>query len=597
MNNIRNFVIISHIDHGKSTLADRFLEITHSVSKEKLRDQYLDSMDLEREKGITIKMHPVRLLWQYHQEYILNLIDTPGHVDFSYEISRALACVEGAVLLVDAVKGIQAQTLFNLEQAQKQNLKIIGVINKIDLPQANVAETKRELAEVLNVAETDLLAISGREGTNVGLLLERIINQVPPPQLKTSAQGFQALVFDSQYDAFSGVIAYVRVFSGKIRKGDSAFLIATKANLQVKEVGYFLPHLKECDELRAGEIGYIKTGLKEPLLVRVGDTVICPKVENLSGLSLPGYQEPKQVLFLSLFPRDAGAFPNLKDALLKLQLNDPALKFESESKMALGRGFRVGFLGALHAEIVLKRLQKEFDLNLVATSPQVVFKILQSNGKEVIISSPSLWPEATQIQKIEEPYARLEIVVPNIYFSQVVKILQGFHVNLLSSKALTAQKSLLEAEAPLREIITGSFYDKLKSGTEGYASFNFETIGFREAGLVKLDILVAGRKEDAFSRIVSQDEAYSEGKVFLQKLKDVLPAQQFAVALQASVGGNIIARETIRALRKDVTAHLYGGDITRRKKLWAKQRRGKEELKQKGRINIPADVFLQILKD
>lgn len=599
---IRNFVVISHIDHGKSTLADRFLEITHSVAKEKLRDQYLDSMDLEREKGITIKMHPVRLLYRdknSSQDYILNLIDTPGHVDFSYEISRALACVEGAVLLVDAVKGIQAQTLFNLEQAKKQGLEIIGAVNKIDLLQANVDETRKELASILETNEEEILLISGKEGTNIEMLLDRIIKKVPSPHYINS-ENFKALIFDSKYDSFSGVIAYIRVFEGKIKKGEVLHLLAAKVSSQIKEVGYFLPNLCECEYLKEGEIGYIKTGIKEPLKVRVGDTVIKAKEllekDNKSFLFLPGYQEPKQVLFLSLYPKDADRFLALRDALLKLQLSDPALKFEPESKMALGRGFRAGFLGSLHAEIVLRRLQKEFGLELVATSPQVVFYIIQNDGKELEVASPVFWPDPSRIKDILEPWADLEIVVPNDFFSQVVKLMQGYSVIIRETKAITHYKSLIEAEAPLREIITGSFYDKLKSSTAGYASFNFKPTNYKKADLVKMDIIIADNKEEALARIVPRESAYDEGKDFLQKLKEVLPPQQFSVALQAAVGGNIIARETIKALRKDVTAHLYGGDITRRKKLWEKQKRGKSALKKKGRINIPAESYLDILK-
>jgi GTP-binding protein LepA len=614
---IRNFVIISHIDHGKSTLADRFLEITGAVQREKMQEQFLDSMDLEREKGITIKMHPVRLIYNQSQTqnsklktqnlqgsnfYILNLIDTPGHVDFSYEISRALACCEGAVLLVDAAKGVQAQTLFNLEQAKQQGLVVIGAVNKIDLPQAHVEEVKKELAGILGQSEEQILAISGKTGANVGLLLTEIIKKIPQPRI-LQQDSFKALIFDSKYDSFSGVIAYVRVFAGSIRKGQEIALLAAGACSQVKEVGYFLPNLIESNELRPGEIGYIKTGIKEPLKVRVGDTMIGNNLLLLKENGqqdiqpLPGYQEPKQVLFLSLYPQNPDDFLNLKDALLKLQLNDPALKFEPESKMALGRGFRAGFLGSLHAEIVIKRLQKEFNLELVATSPQVIFKVITKDNKVSLISSPAFWPDQSQIKEIEEPWVALEVVVPNHYFSQVVKIAQGFKINIEETKVLTPLKSLIRAQAPLREIVTGVFYDKLKSGTQGYASFSFQIIGYRAADLIKLDILVAGVKEDAFARIVPRDNAYRGARDFIQKLKDVLPAQQFSVALQAAVNGNIIARETIKALRKDVTAKLYGGDITRRKKLWEKQKRGKEQLKQKGRVSIPAEIFLEVLKN
>jgi len=599
--NIRNFVIISHIDHGKSTLADRFLELTKTIPKEKMRPQYLDSMDLEKEKGITIKMHPVRMHYTLKTiPYTLNLIDTPGHIDFSYEISRALACVEGAILLVDGTRGIQAQTLFNLAEAQKQNLKVIGVVNKIDLPQAQVSQTKRELAAILKVPEEEIFAISAKEGTNVSLLLNALIEKIPPPKISLShSQPFKALIFDSRYDPFSGVIAYVRVFEGEIKRGEEIYLIAQTQKAQAKEVGFFTPELTPCQILKAGEIGYIKTGIKDPTKVRVGDTII--KISNFkSQMSnpepLPGYQTPEPVVFLSLYPKNSGYFENLKTALEKLKLQDPSLEFQVESKSILGRGFRCGFLGSLHAEITIKRLKNEFAQELILTSPQVIFKILTKKGDAIFISSPSQWPLPFLIKEVQEPWAKIEIITPNSYFSQIFKLLKNFHCHLKETKSLTSQKSLLEAEAPLREIITGNFYDKLKSVSQGYASFSFQPIEYRKADLVKLDILIAKEVQPALAKIVPRDKAFSEGKKILKKLKEILPPQQFSLELQAAIGGKIIARETIRALRKDVTAPLYGGDVTRKMKLLEKQKKGKKKLKEKTKLSFPTEIFLELFK-
>lgn len=617
---IRNFVIIAHIDHGKSTLADRFLDLTNAVSRGKMQAQFLDSMDLEREKGITIKMHPVRLIWNFanqdnaltsqhasfnniefaDSEFILNLIDTPGHIDFSYEISRALACVEGAVLLVDVKQGIQAQTLFNLEQAQKQGLNIIGCVNKVDLAShEQVEEAKKELSEILGKNSNDILAVSGKTGQGVKELLEKIIFSFPAPK-QTFQEDFQGLIFDSKYDSFSGVVAFVRVFQGKVKKGDKIVLLASDYESDVKEVGYFYPNLIQCESLRQGEIGYIKTGIKIPDKVRVGDTIITQKkshqAEDASKKALAGYKHPQPVLFLSLYPSVADDFDLLKDALLKHKLNDPAFDFQIESQMALGRGFRCGFLGSLHAEITVGRLKNEFGLNLIATSPQVIFKAFLKNGKIVDVSSPALWPDVSLIQETQEPWVKVEIITPNQYFNQLFRIFPAFEIILESTHSLPREKSLLQAKAPLREIISGSFYEKLKSSTEGYASFSFEQIGYQKAELVKVDVLIAGEAEEAFAKILTKEKAFLEMKGFLEKLKEILPPQQFALSLQAAVGGKIIARETVRALRKDVTAKLYGGDVTRKIKLLEAQKRGKQKLKNRSKINIPAQVFLDILK-
>jgi len=592
---IKNFVIISHIDHGKSTLADRFLEMTNTIDSTKMHSCFLDAMDLEKEKGITIKMHPCRMLWKSEEtgkEYILNLIDTPGHIDFSYETSRALAAVEGAILLVDASQGIQAQTLFNLEQAKKQNLTIIGVVNKIDLPQAQVSETKKELAFILDVSEEEILSISARKGTNVKELLEVLVKKIPSPQEKILNKDLKALIFDSKYDLFSGVTVYVRVFEGQIKKGDKISLLATKMQSEVKEVGYFSPALTPCSILKSGEVGYIKTGVKEPSKVHAGDTIS----NSLETIALSGYKEPQLVLFLSLYPEDSDNFEILKDALNKLKLNDPTLDFEIESKMALGRGFRCGFLGSLHAEITARRLKQEFGLDLVLTSPQVVFKILTKDEKQVIVSSPSSWPNISLIKEIQEPWVEVEIISPNSYLNAIFKILRNFDSSVEHTKFITNQKSLVFIHTSLRDIITGNFYDKLKSITQGYASFSFRQIGFKKTDLIRLDILINGEKQEAFSKVVPSKNAFVEGKALVGKLKKVLPAQQFSVAIQAAVEGRIIARETIKARRKDVTGSLYGGDVTRKKKLLEIQKKGKEKLKGRSKINIPSKVFLEMLK-
>ena len=609
--NIRNFVIISHIDHGKSTLADRFLEITGAVAKDKMKEQFLDSMDLEREKGITIKMHPVRLNYQLqttnsnepmapsHTGYTLNLIDTPGHIDFSYEISRALACCEGAILLVDVKQGIQAQTLFNLEKAQKQGLSVIGAVNKVDLAdEEQIRQAKKELAEVIGNDESEILAISGKTGQGVESLLEKIIQKIEPPKINSNQTDFKALIFDSKYDSFSGVVVYIRVFSGEIKKGMKINLLAGNYQTEAKEVGYFNPNLVSCSSLASGEIGYIKTGIKVPDKVRVGDTITIANLKSqISDIEpLPGYQHPQPVLFLSLYPSLANNFDLLKDALVKYKLNDPAFEFQPESQMALGRGFRCGFLGSLHAEITVRRLKNEFGLDLIATSPQVVFWATLKNGKRVEISSPALWPDASGVQEIQEPHVKVEIITPNRYFNQLFRMFPSFEINLESTQSLTKEKSLLLSQAPLREIISGNFYDKLKSSSEGYASFNFEKIGYKKADLVKVDVLIAGQKEEAFAKILPEKKAFGEMKGFLQKLKEILPPQQFALSLQAAIGGKIIARETIKAQRKDVTAKLYGGDVTRKNKLLEAQKKGKQKLKEKAKVNIPAGAYLEILK-
>lgn len=600
MTNIRNFVIISHIDHGKSTLADRFLELTNTVSKEKIRPQYLDSMDLEKERGITIKMHPVRMRYILDGiPYILNLIDTPGHVDFSYEVSRALACVEGAILLVDATKGIQAQTIANLQLARSQNLVIIPAINKIDLAQARIEETKTDLANLLAIKEDEIFEISGKYGTNVERLLQAIIKKTPPPKSKENDKFFKALIFDSKYDYYRGALAYVRVFEGEIKKDDRVFLFSNKIQGIVKETGYFTPDFLPQESLKAGEIGYVTTGIKEPGKVRVGDTLTNFQFSEINKNSefgpLSGYKEPKPMVFASLYPEESNSFDVLKSRLEQLKLNDASLVFESEMKEGLGRGFRCGFLGTLHAEIIVERLRREFGINLVVTNPQVIYKIINHKSEEILIYSPSDWPEPQYIKEVKEPWVRLEIITPNNYLGNVLELLKKFGARYQETKIFTKEKTLLTYNAPLR-IIIGGFYDKLKGASQGFASMNYEFTEYLSADLVKLDILILGRKEEAFSKIVLRSEAFEEGRKIIRKLKETLPSQLFSVPLQAVVYGKIIARETLKAKGKDVIAPLYGGDYTRKRKLLEKQKKGKKKLKERGKIRIPSKVFLEMLK-
>ena len=594
---IRNFVIISHIDHGKSTLADRFLEMAGLVSPKKMHPQFLDKMDLEREKGITIKLKPVRMEINYNNEkYILNLVDTPGHVDFSYEVSRSLAAVEGAVLLVDATKGIQAQTLANLDLAQKQNLVIIPVVNKIDLPQADVDKTTEELANLLKIDKEEVIKISAKTGANVGQVLARIIEKVPPPKQENINNFFRALIFDSEYDSFRGVIAFIRAVDGEVTVGAKIKLLATGARSESKEVGYFNPELSKQGRVIAGEIGYIATGIKEPGLVRVGDTIVNEEeIKSANVTPLPGYKEVRPMVFASLYPEDPSEFEILKDALSKLKLNDPALIFEQETKEALGRGFRCGFLGTLHAEIVSERLKREFNLGLVISTPSVVYKIIDQKNRERLVYSASEWPQPSEIKTAQEPWALLEIISPVEYLGGISEILKNLRSHYIETKYFSSDRAILIYETPLAEIIT-NLYEKIKGVSRGYASMNYKILGYRPSNLAKMEIFIAGAKEEAFSRIVPEEKAFQEGKNIVKKLKDVLPPEQFSVALQAAIGGKVIARETIKAQRKDVTGYLYGGDYTRKRKLLEKQKKGKKLLREKGRVRVPPNVFLEVFR-
>ncbi|MCX6720990.1 MAG: translation elongation factor 4, partial [Candidatus Staskawiczbacteria bacterium] len=566
--NIRNFSIIAHIDHGKSTLADRFLELTGTIDPKKMMPQFLDSMDLEREKGITIKLKAIRMKYNYGgKDYILNLVDTPGHVDFSYEVSRSMEAVEGAVLLVDATQGIQAQTLANLELAKQQNLKIIPVINKIDSPIAKVDESVEELSNLLDVMPDEIIKISAKDGTNVLAVLETIIRDVPGPAQSPSGneagENFRALIFDSEYDSFKGVIAFVRVVDGEISNGEKIELMATNTPAEVKELGYLNPGFSAQPKIKAGDIGYIATGIKEPGKVTAGDTII--KLKS-NAKALPGYQEPKPMVFASLYPENPDDFDVLKVALSKLKLNDPALVFEQEMKEALGRGFNCGFLGTLHIEIISERLEREFGLTLVISTPSVVYKVFDQKGKEIIIHSAGDWPDQSKIKSAEEPWVSLEVIAPSNQMGKLMEILKSLKGNYVDTNYLSPERAVIIFETPLRGIIA-NLYEKIKTASQGYASMNYKMLGYRPAKLVKMEILIAGQKEEAFSKIVAEDEAYAEGKRVVEKLKEVLPPQMFSVALQAAIGGKIIARETIRPYMKDVTGYLYGGDVTRKNKL------------------------------
>ncbi len=751
MNNIRNFCIIAHIDHGKSTLADRMLEITQTVEHRKMKEQLLDTMDLERERGITIKLQPVRMTytrinadctridadmnsdkrgliykdltyklrglffsvynnlgpghkesiykkaleieldksslkyekekaidveydnkkigvyrpdyiienkiiieikalpflgkiekkqtWHYlkstdyrlallvnfgqarldveriiydaardnlHKNqrvsasnpresvHVLNLIDTPGHVDFSYEVSRSLAAVEGAILLVDATKGAQAQTVANLYQAIEQGLEIIPVVNKIDLPNAEIEKTKNEIVHLLGCRKEEILEASGKTGQGVPEILEAIVEKVPPPAGRTD-QPLRALIFDSKYDTYKGVLAYVRIFDGSIRAEEKIFTLAQKSESSAIEVGYFSPQLIKTEKLSAGDIGYIATGFKSVGDCRVGDTITLASAKEKAS-NLPGYKEVKPAVYASFYPKEGNDYNFMRDALGKLKLNDAAFKFEPESNLALGRGFRCGFLGLLHMEIVQERLRREFEIDPIVTTPSVVYEIKIKNKSEKIkIYSPLEMPDPSIIESIEEPYVKLDIISPSKYLGSIMELMNNVRAEYKNTEYIDNERMILAFEAPLIDVII-DLHDKLKSVSSGFASMSYELIGYRPNDLVKLDILVAGEKIDAFSRVVPRENAFSEGKATVEKLKNVIPRQNFQVALQAAIGGKVIARETIKAFRKDVTAKLYGGDVTRKRKLLEKQKKGKKRMKSSGRVEIPSSAFLAVLR-
>jgi GTP-binding protein LepA len=589
MKNIRNFCIIAHIDHGKSTLADRMLEMTGTIEKRKMKEQLLDTMDLERERGITIKMQPVRM---DYKNYILNLIDTPGHVDFGYEVSRSLAAVEGAILLVDATKGVQAQTLANLYQAIDNNLEIIPVVNKIDLPNANISKTKREIIHILGCKEEEILEASGKTGQGVDSLLEKIVETIPAPKGDIN-KPLRALIFDSKYDTYKGVLAHVRIIDGEVKAEDKISMLAAGAACDVIEIGYFKPQLVKSEKLSAGETGYIATGLRSVEDCRVGDTI---SNKDRNSKPLPGYKEVRPMVYASFYPIEGDDYNFMRDALDKLKLNDAAFTFEPESNLALGRGFRCGFLGLLHLEIIQSRLEREFEITPTVTTPSVVYEVRIKGVPETVqIYSPSELPDPSSIEEISEPYASLEIISPSSYLGAIMEVMKNTRAEYLDTEYLDSERMILKFDCPLTDIIT-NLHDDIKSATSGYASMNYEIKDWRPYDLIKLDILVAQELIDAFSRIVPRERAFSEGKRIVEKLKDAIPRQNFQIALQAAIGGKIIARETIKAFRKDVTAKLYGGDVSRKKKLLEKQKKGKKKMKNIGRVSIPGEAFLAVLK-
>ena len=590
---LRNFCIIAHIDHGKSTLADRLLDLTHAVSERNMRAQYLDKMDLERERGITIKAQAVRLAHTADGvDYVLNLIDTPGHVDFTYEVSRAMAACEGAVLLVDAAQGIEAQTLANLYLALEADLTIIPVINKIDLPAAQPERVAREIEQVVGIPAEDMLRVSAKTGEGVPALLEAIVRRVPPPTGDPDGPT-RALIFDSLYDSYRGVIAYVRMVDGSVRKGDRVRMVAAAGVSEAEEVGVFAPEAVATQGLASGEVGYLIPGLKNVAQAKVGDTVTIagqPSVEPL-----PGYREPRPMVYAGLYPIEGDDFPDLRDALDRLRLNDAALIYEPETSLALGFGFRCGFLGLLHMEIVRERLEREFDLELITTAPNVAYRVTVTTGATVTVSNPSELPDPGTIERIEEPYVDAMILSPSDHIGAVMELCQSRRGTLQTMEYLSEERVELRYQLPLAEIIF-DFFDQLKSRTRGYASLDYEPSGYRAADLVKVDVLLQGEPIDAFSAIVHKDKAYGYGRAMATKLKKLIPRQLYEVPIQATIGSRVIARETITPRRKDVLAKCYGGDVTRKRKLLERQKEGKKRMKQIGRVEVPQEAFVAALR-
>ncbi len=591
--NIRNFCIIAHIDHGKSTLADRILELTGSISSFEMKDQLLDSMDIERERGITIKLNAVQLKYKYqNEEYIFHLIDTPGHVDFSYEVSRSLAACEGAVLVVDAAQGIEAQTLANLYLALEHSLNIIPVINKIDLPNANIPKVTKELCDVLGFREDEIILTSGKTGEGVPSLLEAIIKRIEPPKINNESVP-RALIFDSFFDSYRGVVALVKVVDGKFKIGDEMKMIATNSSFEIVELGVKTPKEKKKTELISGEVGYIAASIKDISKVRVGDTI------TLNGKNvepLPGYKPMKPMVYSGIFPIEPNKFLNLREALEKLKLNDASLVFEPETSEALGFGFRCGFLGLLHMEIIMTRIEREFDLDIIATSPSVLYEVTLTNGEKMTIERPNLFPDRGIINSVSEPYITTNIFAPSEYIGPVMELCQDKRGIYKNVDYISDTRVNIHYDIPLAEIVF-DFYDKLKSTTKGYASFDYEFIGFKESDLVKMDILINGEAVDALSMIVHKKAAYNRGKDMVNSLRSLIPRQQFQVPIQASIGSKIIARENISALKKNVLAKCYGGDISRKRKLLEKQKEGKKKMKMVGNVEIPQEAFLAILKN
>lgn len=603
MNNIRNFSIIAHIDHGKSTLADRMLEITGTIEKRKMHDQVLDSMELERERGITIKMQPVRMSYEIihsggpersegRESFVLNLIDTPGHIDFSYEVSRALKAVEGSILLVDSTQGVQAQTLTTLNMARESGLKIIPVLSKIDSPLARIEEVKNEVAELLHCDKDEILLVSGRTGEGVKNLLDTIIKLIPPP-IKEPTNDFRSLVFDFKYSTHRGVIVFVRVVSGQVRKNDKLIFKVAGKSFNVIEVGVFVPEEKPKDFIGEGEIGYIVTGIKEPGIASVGDTLASINDQNPP---LHGYMTPKPVVWASIYPESQDDFVALKQSLGKLKLSDSSFSYEEESSGTLGRGFRSGFLGMLHLEIITERLKREFNLSLVVTTPTIMYEVIyKNNGKRETIYSPANFPDESLLSKIYEPWVSAVIIIPITYIGSLMQLLYEHEAIVGDSKNFGEDRTEVSVEMPLRELMR-NFFDKLKNVSSGFASISYEVKDLRESDVVRLDILVAGEVEPAFSRVVSRRVVETEAESAVEKLSKLIPRQMFAMKIQGKALGRIISSRSVSAFRKDVTQHMYGGDITRKMKLREKQKKGKKKMRELGRVNIPHDVFLKMMK-
>lgn len=591
---IRNFSIIAHIDHGKSTIADRLLEQTHTVAARDMQEQLLDDMDLERERGITIKAHPVTMYYKAHDgtTFQINLIDTPGHVDFTYEVSRSLAACEGALLVVDAGQGVQAQSLANVHLAIDRNLEIVPVINKIDLPSADVEGVRRQIEDVIGLDASEAISCSAKIGVGIDEILERIIRDVPPPK-EPQDNILRALVFDSHYDNYRGVMVYVRVISGEIKKGSQIKMMANDKTFEVLDVGVFTPKETQVQQLRPGEVGYLVANIKTPADVKVGDTITLQKYPAKEPL--PGFRHVTPVVFAGIYPIDSTDFEALRDALGKLQLNDSALHIEQESSMALGFGFRCGFLGLLHLEIVFERIQREFDLDVISTAPSVIYKFVLGDGSTKEIDNPSHYPDPTHIQWVEEPWVKSHIITPAEYLGSIMSLGMEKRGMCIKTETMDARRLLLTYRFPMNEIIT-DFNDKLKSITKGYASFDYEFDGYERSDIVKLEIRVNDEPVDAFSCLVHRTKAESKGRAICEKLVEVIPMQLFKVPVQAAIGGKIIARETIRAMTKNVTAKCYGGDITRKRKLWEKQKKGKKRMKEIGKVNIPQNAFMEVLK-
>lgn len=592
MKHIRNFSIIAHIDHGKSTLADRLIEITAAVSQREMKNQLLDNMDLERERGITIKSHAVQMDYVHEgQPYVFNLIDTPGHVDFSYEVSRAIAACEGALLLVDAAQGIQAQTISNLYLAIEQDLEIIPIINKIDMPGAMVEEVADQIIDLLGCDLEDIIPVSAKTGENVESIFDAIINQIPPPTGKVDAP-LQALIFDSMFNSYRGVIAYFRILNGKIKKGDWVKFVNTEKEYQANEIGILRLDLEPKKEILAGDVGYIVTGIKESKEIKVGDTIT---TKDNPAESIQGFEDVKPMVFAGFYPIDTDEYEDLRDSLEKLQLNDASLVFEPETSLALGFGFRCGFLGMLHLEIIQERLEREFDMTVITTVPNVGYFAYNRRGERFRIDNPSDMPDPTTIESIEEPYITAQVITKPEYIGRIMTLCIEKRGELKNQVYLTESRVELSFDLPLSEIVF-DFYDRLKSISRGYASFDYQMDNFRKSDLIKLDILLNGDKVDAFSALIHRSKAYDLGRRLCKKLKELLPRQQFMIAIQAAIGAKVIARETISALRKDVTAKCYGGDITRKRKLLEKQKKGKKKMRQVGNIEVPQKAFMAVLK-